>query len=315
MKNWVQNTKSHQEEQVEKAEMKRLLPVPLILLALLVLLISTLLIGCGSSRPDPEDVIARAKDAINEVQTYRSEGMSIHTENGETTQSSEQAEFVSPDRLRTITVDEGGTEERIRIGQIEYRLDAVGNNWQVRQWPESFPFPNLAVGLAEMFDSLVGLVEMPDEEIDGVDCFHYKGSIDVKARGEEEKAKLDPSQRDYEERMRALEIYNQWQLSFEFWVGKEDFLLRQLKQHQEVVYIKDAGEDTEREEHHITTGTFRLFDFNQSIQIEPPPAELIEGVNLTSGIVGSVGISEDLQRHQIKYEITVSNKGGEIART
>jgi len=215
--------------------------------------------------------------------------------------------------MHVIQANGNGTEESIRIGNTDYLLDAAGNNWQVRQWPESMSFRNLAVGLAEVLDSLVGLVEMVDEEIDGVDCFHYKGSVDMKARGEEEKAKLDPSQPDYEDRMRALEIYDQWQLHSEFWVGKADFLLRQLKQHQEVVFVKDAGEDTEREEYYSTMATFRFFDINQPIQIEPPPAELIEGVNLTSGIVGSVG-GKDLQRQRIQYEITVSNKGGEIAR-
>ena len=282
--------------------------------ALLVLLISTLLIGCGSSRPAPEEVIAKAQLAMEEAETYRIEGMSIYTENGETNRSSAQMEFVSPDRLRTVTVDERGTGESIRIGQMEYLLDADSSNWQTRQWPESPRSYNLATNMIESLGSLIGPVELEDEEVDGVGCFHYKGNVDMKARGEEEKAKLDPSLPHYEERMRALEIYDQWQLSFEFWVGKADFLLRQLKQHQVVVFVKDAGEETEREEHHIITTTFRFFDFNQPIQIEPPPAELIEGVNLTSGIVGSVGISEDLQRHQIKYEITVGNKGGEIAR-
>ena len=244
--------------------------------ALLPVLLLTLLIGCGSSRPASEEVIAKAQSAMEEVETYRSEMVSIYTENGETNRSSAQMEFVSPNRMHVITLNGNGTEESILIGNTQYLLDAAGNNWRVRQWPESMSFGNLATSWVEGLGSLVGLVELEDEEIDGVDCFHYKGSVDMKARGEEERAKLDPSQPYYEERMGALEIYDQWQLHSEFRVGKEDFLLRQLKQHQEVVFVKDAGEDTEREEHYSITATFRFFDFNQPIQIEPPPAELIE---------------------------------------
>jgi len=164
--------------------------------ALLAFLLLTLLIGCGSSRTDPEDVIANAKDAINEIQTYRSEMVYISTENGQTTRSSAQMEFVSPDRMHVIPVNGNGSGESIRIGNTEYRWDPDSKKWQVRQWPESFSFRNPAVRWVEGLDSLVGLVEMADEEIDGVDCFHYKGSIDLKARGEEERAKLDPSQPD-----------------------------------------------------------------------------------------------------------------------
>jgi hypothetical protein len=244
--------------------------------ALLALLLVTLLIGCGSSRPAPEEVIAKAQSAMEEVETYRSEMVSIYTENEETNRSSAQMEFVSPNRMHVIQVNGNGTEESILIGNTEYRLYADSNKWRVRQWPESMSFGNSATSWVEGLGSLVGLVELGDEEIDGVDCFHYKGSVDMKARREEEKAKLDPSQPDYEERMRALEVYGQWQLHSEFWVGKADFLLRQLKQHQEGVFIRDAGEDTEKEEHLSTTATFRFFDFNQPIKIEPPPAELIE---------------------------------------
>lgn len=244
--------------------------------ALLVVLLITLLIGFGISRSDVEDIIAKAGLAIEEVETYRSEMVVTHTENGETTRSSGQFEFVSPDRLRTIAVNDDRTTESIRIGQTQYDREVGSDDWEVRQWPESFPFRNLTVGIIELLDSLGSLVEMPDEEINGVDCFHYKGSIDMDAKVDEQIAQLDPSQPFYEEQIRIREQQRRWQLTYEFWVGKEDYLLRQLKQHQEGIFIKDAGEDTEREEHHSTTVTWRLFDFNQPIQIEPPVAESIE---------------------------------------
>ena len=240
---------------------------------LLVVVLVTLLTGLGISRTDAGDIIMEARMAIERVETYRIEATVIYAEDGETTRSDMQFEFVSPDRWRTITVNDDVTSESIGIGQTQYDRDAGSDDWEVREWPESFSFGNVAVGYVEALGSLVELVKMADEEIDGVDCFHYKGSIDMKARGEEERAKLDPSEPYYEERVEALEIYDHWQLTFEFWIGKEDYLLRQLEQHQSVVLIEDAGEDTERGVHHSTTATWRFFDFNRPIQIEPPVTE------------------------------------------
>jgi hypothetical protein len=244
-------------------------------LALLSILLIILLVGCGNSRPEPEDVIASARDASGEISACRIEMTVIYTENGETTQSSALMECVFPDRVRTVTTGEE-SQETIRIGQTEYRRDAGGDSWQVRQWPESVSFPDLSAVWVEGLSSLVGLVELADEEIDGVDCYHYRGNVDMKAKGEEEIAKLDPTQPGYEERLRALEVYDHWQLQSEFWIGKTDYLLRQLEQHQEMHLTEDPGEDTEKEEHYITTATYRFFDFDQPIQIELPVTESVE---------------------------------------
>jgi len=245
-------------------------------LALLAILLIILLVGCGNSRPELEDVLASASDAIGEVSAYRIEMTLINTENGETTRASTSLEYVLPDRVHTVTVYEEGSEESIRIGQTEYYRDAGSDSWQVRQWPESVPFPIMSAGWVELLGSMVELVEMADEEIDGVDCYHYRGSVDMKAKGEEEIAKLDPAQPEYEHRLKALEVYDHWQLQREFWIGKEDYLLRQLEQHQEIYITEDPGEDTEKEVSYSITATFRFFDFNQHIQIELPVAESVE---------------------------------------
>lgn len=238
---------------------------------MLAVILLTMLIGCSSSGPNPEELIAKAQVAINEVESYRIEMTTIVTENGKTTQSSYQGEFVSPDRLHMIKIDEDGNEASIRIGQTEYNQNANSNNWEVRQWPESFPFYNPAVTLVKELDSLVGLVRMSDEDINSVDCFHYKGSIDTDAQVDEAIAKLDPSKPGYEERIKLLELSRRpQQFTLEFWIDKEDHLLRQLKQYQDMVFIEDIGEDTKREEHINAVIAYRFFDFNQSIQIKAP---------------------------------------------
>ena len=56
-------------------------------------------------------------------------------------------------------------------------------------------------------------------------------------------------------------------------MGKEDYLLRQMEVYQDMVYTEDVGEDTEREVSMYATYSYRFFDFNQPIQIEPPIAD------------------------------------------
>jgi len=284
-----------------------------ILLALLSLILLVSLAGCGSSGPDPEELISGAIEAIKEVETYRFDMIVVHTENGETTQSNVLFEFASPDRLHSTQVNEYEILESIVIGQKYYHFDTFDNKWHVRQWPGEVSSSNMAAGMVEMLDSLVGLKKMKDEEVDGSDCFHYKGSVDMKAKGEEEKAKLDPSEPYYEEQLQILEMYDKWQYDVEFWVDKETYLIRQLKQYQEVTFVRDAGEDDEGEEHQTVTATQRFYDFDAPITIEPPPAELVEGIDLIVNSMSSIG-GEDIQHQQIKYEITVSNRGNETAR-
>ena len=283
------------------------------LFALLSFMVLALFTGCGSSSPGPEEVISNAIEAIKEVETYRTDMIVVHTENGETTQSSILYEFASPDRLHTLQVYEDETLESIIIGQKYYQFETTNNKWHVRQWPGEVSSINMAVGMVEMLDSLVELKEMKGEDVDGSECFHYRGSVDMKAKGEEEKAKLDPSDPFYDELLKSLETYGKWQYDIEFWVDKETYLIRQLKQHQEITFIRDADEEDEREEHQAISTTQRFYDFDAPIIIEPPPAELVEGINLIANSMSGIG-GEDIQHQQIKYEITISNRGTETAR-
>jgi len=241
-----------------------------------VVLMLALLAGCSCSRPSPEEIITRAIDAINGLQTYRFEMTSTVTMDGETSHGGNvQGEFVSPDRIHITIVSDDGTEEGIRIGETEYGRRSDSDSWEVREWSAAmFSFRNnLALDTVEILDSLVGLVELRDEKIDGVSCFHYRGSIDTAAQVEERITNLDPTLPSYEEIVQAFEQQLQSEQIVEFWVGKEDYLLRRVETQYEMVYTEDEGEDTEREEQVIATYSVRLYDFNQPITIEPPTVE------------------------------------------
>ncbi|UCB42329.1 MAG: hypothetical protein JSV77_07640 [Dehalococcoidales bacterium] len=244
---------------------------------LLVLLLLTLLAGCGGSRPSPEEVIAKAINAVNEVQTYRFEIMGTMTQEGETSYGSIQGEFVSPDRLNVIATSDDDTQEGIIIGETIYHRGFGSNSWEVGQSGTAMAWATglirLLAGTVETLDTLVGVVELRDEKIDGVSCFHYRGSVDMEAQVEEQITNLDPTQPFYEEMVRYIEQQRQWEQNVDFWIGKGDFLLRQIEVHQDMTYTDDTGEDTEREKRITMTTNLRFFDFNQPIEIEPPIIE------------------------------------------
>ena len=279
------------------------------------LLLLSLLTGCGSGLT-PQEVITKAIDATNELQTYRFEMMGTMTMDGETSQGSMSAEFVSPDRLHVTTTSDGETEEGIIIGQTQYQLSHSGE-WEMREWSAalvaiSTPRSNFALVTVEILDTLVSLVKLGDEKIDGVICSHYRGSVDIEAQVEEQIANLDPSQPYYDDLVKSIEQRLQSEQNVEFWIGKKDYLLRQVEIYQEMVYTENTGEDTESQTHAIATTNVRFHDFNQSITIEPPVTEMVESVNLTTTISGSIGGTE-LQHQQIRYEIRVTNRGTCIA--
>jgi hypothetical protein len=241
----------------------------------LVFLSLTILAGCGGPHPSPEEVIARAIDAANELQTYRFEMTGTMTLEGKTSHGNTQGEFVSPDRLHMITDSDGDTQEGIIIGQTEYHRVTDSDSWEVSEWPAAMASArtNWAVSTVEIIDSLIGVVELRDEEIDGVSCFHYRGSVDMESQVQEQIANLDPTLPGYEEMMRTIEQQLQWEQSVEFWIGKEDYLLRQMEVYQDMSYTENAGGDTESEERVTANYTLRFFDFNQPITIEPPVVE------------------------------------------
>ena len=51
--------------------------------------------------------------------------------------------------------------------------------------PAPFESQPIRLDWSQAFVSLVGITELPEQKIDGVDCYHYKGEFDMKARADE----------------------------------------------------------------------------------------------------------------------------------
>ncbi len=65
----------------------------------------------------------------------------------------------------------------------------------------------------------------------------------------------------------------------EFWIGKDDFLLWRYRVHMEANEFIDKDKATEKKEYRSDISTVRFLSFNEPIEIEPPPAELIRKNN------------------------------------
>jgi len=182
----------------------------------------------------------------------------------------------------------------------------------------------------ELLDTLTDLEKFPDEKIDGVDCFHYRGRVDIDRMVDERKAELDPAQRDYKERLEALEQQRQMKIEVELWIGKDDYLIRQIKRDIEAPWRglscdPASGGVVELEGWSHSSSMVKYYDFNEPITIEPPltaSGELLPGWRLVGSspkesifsrdVTFTIG-GDDPAHQQISFRIAITNISEEVA--
>ncbi len=259
----------------------------------------------------PQSVMAKTYAATSNLQSYRMFSSIKSTLEGKTSEATFEAEFVAPDRHRVKATTNGDWVEFIIIGDKQYFRD-------------SDPSRTTSVGVSsssilskedtlKIIDSLTDLEKLPDEKIEGVDCIHYQGRVNVDRVIAEQKAKLDPRQPHYEEMLKGLEGMRNMKAEAELWIGKDDYLIRQIK-HDMQVPSEDTGKlDT-------SSSLVKYYDFNEPIVIEPPESasgELLPGWRLvesfplnkqtfSSDVTVSIG-GEDLTHQQISFRISITN--------
>lgn len=171
----------------------------------------------------------------------------------------------------------------------------------------------------KMLDALTDLRELPDENMDGVVCFHYHGRVDMEKQMEGIKANLDPSDPNYARLLEEMEQMRNMKHMVELWVGKDDYLIRQTRQ----IYQLPAEEG----QWNSFGLTMKYYDLNKPVTIEPPvddSGKLLPGWQLissypggrvallTSSATSTIG-GEDPAHQQISYRITITNHGEEVA--
>ena len=261
----------------------------IVLIPLLILALVLGAIGCDQDA-SLQDAIARAIAKTSEASSYRSAANYTSYESSITSRDSSEGEYSAPDRyhsLETFIVDDAEnvttkTHETIIFGDKAYlrSLDEP-HQWHVCEvytsdmWPDREPKPGTTCFLPvqtlerqlERFNYLVELEKLPDEEIGGVNCSHYRGSVDQSAWLD---MRIKRCPECYEgippeslERMRQLE------LSAEFWINEDDY----IRQHRTEFRLSLLDSNTGDEEWVTGFGVTRYFDIGEPICIEPPEIE------------------------------------------
>lgn len=255
----------------------------LVIIGLAVLLI--LSVAACDQESSLQDVIAKAITKTSQASSYRSAGNSTSHTDSVTDVFSHESEYAAPDRyhsLETSIVGDAGnvttkTRETIVFGDKAYlqSLDEP-HQWHVCEVytsdmrPTREPKPGTTCFVAtqtldkqlELLNWLVDLEKLPDEEIGGVNCSHYRGRVD-------QDSYLDMQTKRYPEVYaeippESLELMRQLELFAEFWIDGDDYIRQQRT---------EGRFRPSQEEWGTWFSTTRYFDFNEPISIEPPEIE------------------------------------------
>lgn len=258
-----------------------------------VVILLTLLLQSLAPSLGPQRVMAAAHAATAGLQSYRMSASSTLTFDGETIETVIEMKFAAPDRFHTkITID-GALQEFIIVGNKQFIREP--DNDQPGRFTVRFA---TAIDILsrektlELLGQLTDLERLPDQKIDGVECFHYRGRI----VGEEAGG---------------------MRIEVELWIGKDDYLIRQMKMEHEEILPED--EDIGPWGPSTSSSVTRFYDFNEPIEIEPPKTacgELLPGWRLVDrypreqtfkGDVTFTISGDDPAHQQISAHITIVN--------
>jgi hypothetical protein len=227
------------------------------------------LAACASGS-DLRATTTRAITSTLAAESWREQGTSSYSADGETQETTWEGEVAAPDRSRVkITTETGKWCEATRIGDQSYvRTSHMPDSGGAASGVACVIVGSMTEEL-EPLELLIDLEQLPDEDIDNVLCLHYRGRMDMDAFVEKEKAEMG-SQLPPE----LLELMRRGSMEVELWVGKDDYLIRQMKRLDHMPEL-EAGTAEERWIRQSTV--MRFYDFNEPISIEPPPPDSSEG--------------------------------------
>jgi len=246
-------------------------------------------VGCSNSSLDLEaELVTLQKTCAvsEEVRSYCMEGSFTYIEEGKTSESTLEMEFVAPDRYHSQGYMDGQWEESIIIGDKVYSRDSDNDKWQeVEVSPNVLKARKLSLETSipsaektlQLLDSLTDLEKLPDELVDGVDCLHCRGRVDMDREVEKRKAEmrtaLNPSDPGYQEKLESQELMLEWQrkwkIEYELWISREDCLVRQQKYDMQIPAMESpSGEIMQGEVK--SAMLMHHYDINEPLNIQPP---------------------------------------------
>jgi hypothetical protein len=274
--------------------------------------------------PNPEKLAAIA-DTIQptDVQSCRAKWSGSSISNGVTTESAQEAAFAAPDNYHVKINDDGAESEFITTGNTQYvKGSEISPVMMTALAQSTYTFLNIEYCLNAL-DLLVEPEPLRLEKINGIECFHYKGTVDLESQWEKMISEsLDPSQPDYEDRLKMLEgeleTIRETTIEYEIWIGRDDLLVRQMKYTGRMPSEDKATWDT-------SDTTIQLYDINQPVVVEPPldaQGELLPGWQLAGNYIPAIDFTKTLEyeitgddpaQQQVSLVFTITNTGIETA--
>ena len=225
--------------------------------------------GCRNHLSQKE-VISQTIETMDSLQSY-SMILSVNiTQNGVIQKFNVHLDYVTPDQMYMISIDETESFEVIRIGEIEYYRQTRNDEWQERVNTESskpFIFNN---PFSEFLKHLENVKQLENKIKDNKECFHYIGSIDMDEKVEYEKMQLDPSLSDYTKRLQAIEGYTQWEIMVELWIDQQDFTIKYMLVKQNKINTENTHQETAGEDFSFINALYRIVNINHLEKIESP---------------------------------------------
>jgi hypothetical protein len=281
------------------AKLRRWLRPALVGIPVIAILATVLPLYLSDSSPSPAGVLAKAYAAVGKLESYRyskDEYTQLHETDEPVHSFHVDLEYVSPDRYHITSEiteeyshqDARRTEE-IVIGDKLYTYKSYIYHLRNSEFYNQFaPTKEKTEGA---LDVLTKIETMADEDIDGTDCYHYKGDVDIEKWLDWTRSNLErllkgiieryPGIFDFEEMIRTVEdMWRTYERTYEFWIGKDDYLIRQWK-----LTNRDLTDKSVVGYPYKIVAYIKYYDFNEPIAIEPPlteSGELLPGWRVTS---------------------------------
>jgi hypothetical protein len=303
-------------DQIRKIPRRWWRPALVVLAAVVVLIVA--LVQPWGSPLEPESVMAKAYTATEGLLSYRSAYFGTTMAEGETSSHLMEVAFAAPDRYHIRITNNDETDEFIIIGDTQYVAKGSFTGASITVISDSFSSVLSKQATLDLLDELTDLQTLPEETIDRVRCLHYLGKLDMEKRIEETKKNIqefntnsdahavtDEQMEEIFEQMRSIDV------THEIWIGKDDYLIRQIKTEQ-------RGPADENGQLSVSM-TMNYYDFNQPVTIEPPldaEGNLLPGWRLDSGPSEEISFNcqthfqvtgEDPLHRQIEAVVTVTN--------
>jgi hypothetical protein len=283
------------------------------------------------SFPGTSTVMAKTQAATLSIQSYRFNSSVLYDPKDTAFEAQFNAEYSSPDRYHVqMNENKDKTEELIVIGDRQYIKYADMSKNEITSTIAGFSSLLKPETTLRLLDTLTDIQTLPDENLNGVDSFHFKGRLDIEQQIAEEKRSLqearDRTGADHptdEEIDRSLATMRNENTLIELWISQTDYLVRQLKMER-----RNANNNVA-----TSIGTFKFYDFNQPIAIEPPldaQGKLLPDWQLAgsitsdseepvfiSNIDSSIGAQpgyNDFAHQQISYNINIRNESSETVQ-